>query len=136
MRIALGLLTLTALSSPSLAAELLPQPALVHVEISDGKRATDYAIYIAPDGEGMLDVGAGPEVTKVKLRVIRRGPGAAPVLEFEVNHSGANHLGYTARGEIAPPKPGKRVLIARVPQPSGAIDLLLSIAPEGSDGEK
>src|SRR4051812_34982744 len=124
-------LTLTAaflaLSPLAVAAEPpRPQPLLAHVEIARGKTTTEQAVFLSSEGE--IDETLPTSSTKVRLRVLRAADGTTD-LAFDLSHVGAEHVSWSARGEIAQPPPGKRVLIARVAEPSGPVEVYLSVAP-------
>ncbi len=129
------LLPLPVLLYASIAhADAPPAPMLAHVELVEGKLSTDHAVFIAPDsGGGELDVDTpGQLVTKVKVRMIQRGA-SAPEIEFEVVrtsiHKTSPQLSFGAKGQIAAPPPGKKVLVARVPHNGATVDILLSLTP-------
>lgn len=105
----------------------LPLPMLAHVEIG----GAEHAVFISPDGDGgSLDIDVpGQTLTKVKVRLTRRGPATVPGVAFEVMHVGTDKSAFTARGEIALPLPGKSVLVARIPQKGKSLDVLLSLTP-------
>jgi len=105
------------------------QPVLAHLEVVEGKSVSDHVVGVAPSSEGLLDVdSAGPQVTRVRLRYLA-GKDGAPELAYEVKHVGADKSSWAAVGEVPPPPPGKRTLVARVPQPSGNVELYLTLVP-------
>jgi hypothetical protein len=127
MRIVHALL-LAALFLPSIVrADPVPSPMLAHVELVEGKQRTDYAVFIAPDGNGgELKVDApGQLTTKVDLGM-RRGP-SGPELAFSIEHLSPDKSSYTARGEIALPPPGKKVVVARVPRGESSVEVVVSL---------
>jgi hypothetical protein len=109
-----------------------PASLLVHVEISDGeghaRSSADHAVFIADSEWGELHADSpGAASTHVKLRVVDRPAG--PTLLFDVQHVDADKASYSARGSIALPPPGRRVVVARVPRRGGDAEIALSIAP-------
>jgi hypothetical protein len=105
------------------------QPVLAHLEVVEGKVTHDHVVGVAPSSEGTLDVDApGPQTTKVRLRYLQ-GKDGAPELAYEVKHVGADHTSWAASGEVAPPPPGKRMLVAKVPQGSTNVELYLTLVP-------
>jgi hypothetical protein len=112
-------------------------PLLAHVEIADvtgtQRAATDHAVFVSPSGEpGELRVDVpGQLSTSIKLRYVGRGastPGAAGVIDYEVMRSAPDKSSLHARGEIAAPAPGTRVLIARLPRGSGSVEIALTFS--------
>jgi hypothetical protein len=105
----------------------LPPPMLAHLELVDGKQHTDYAVFIGSDGKGSeLKVDSpGQLATRVNFE-LRRSP-EGPALAFWVEHVGPDKSSYAARGEIALPPVGKKVLAARVPRGDASVDVLLSL---------
>jgi hypothetical protein len=95
---------------------------LMHVEVVEGRQATDHAVFVCDNGDGEVKVDApGGVSTKVKLRM--RG---GPVVAFEVEHQAADRTTWMARGETSLPAPGKRVVVARVPEAGGTAEVVLS----------
>jgi hypothetical protein len=118
-----------ALTATDARAAEPAQPVLAHLEVVEGKSVQDHVVGVAPSSEGLLDVDtAGPNVTRVRLRYLQPRDGAAE-LAYEVKHVGADKSSWAAAGEVTPPAPGKRVLVARVPQPTGAVELYLTLVP-------
>jgi hypothetical protein len=101
-------------------------PVLARVEIAQNKATTEHAVYVGPDGEVAVDA-PGTSSTKVRLRLQRRDNNTE--LAFDLAHTGADHTSWFARGEIVEPQPGKRVLVARVAEPAGPVEVYLSVAP-------
>jgi hypothetical protein len=88
-------------------------PLLAHIDIVDGARESALALVVPPNGEPSELSVSGPVTTKIRLRRSTLG------LEFDVEHIAADHTGFHARGEVPMPPVGKRVVVARVPRPSG-----------------
>jgi hypothetical protein len=124
-------LALAVLSLPMTAARAdTPPPASVvaHLEIVSPQRTSEHAISIAPDGDsGSVDAdGPGRTNTHVQMRLHTRG-GAG--ISFEVRHVAEDKTTWSAKGDVPPPAPGKKVVVARVPQAGGDIELRLSLTP-------
>jgi hypothetical protein len=118
-----------ALSAAHASAAEPVVPVLAHLEVVEGKQVYDHVVGVAPSSEGLLDVDTpGPMVTRVRLRYLQ-GKDGAPELAYEVKHTGADKSSWAAAGEVTPPMPGKRMLVARVPQQSGAVELYLTLVP-------
>jgi hypothetical protein len=121
-----------ALAAPHARAAEPAQPVLAHLEVVEAKSISDHVVGVAPSSEGMLDVDtpsqSGSMVTRVRLRYLQAKDGT-PELAYEVKHVGADKSSWAASGEVTPPPPGKRMLVARVPQPSGAVELYLTLVP-------
>ncbi|HZS36279.1 MAG TPA: hypothetical protein VFF06_05605 [Polyangia bacterium] len=130
----LGLLLAVCPFSAIARADAQPAlaPALAHVEIAEtqgGQRAVDdHAVFVTPSGEpGEVVVNQpGGQQTRLKLRLVTHG---APGVSFEIERVASDRTSYTAKGEIALPPPGKKVLLARVPRASGPVEIWLSLAP-------
>lgn len=135
MKIRFWIVALTAVSASAARADAPPAlaPSLAQLEIAETQgsaRASDeLAVFVTPSGEpGELDVSQpGGLQTRIKLRLITHG---APAVAFNVERVGADHASFAAKGEIALPPAGKKVLLARVPRPTGAVELWLTLAPK------
>jgi hypothetical protein len=101
-------------------------PVLARVEIAQGKTVTDQAVYLGPDGEVAVEA-PGASSTKIHLHLQRRDNRTQ--LAFDLAHTGADRTSWFARGEIVQPEAGKRVLVARVAEPSGPVEIYLSVTP-------
>jgi len=95
---------------PALA--LADPPQVAHVDIVDGKSENELVLALPPSGDAELAVN-GPVSTRVRLHKAALG------LEFEVEHVGADHTSFKARGEVVAPQPGKKITLVKIPRVTG-----------------
>jgi hypothetical protein len=118
-------LALTALA-PAARAEEPGAPILMRVEIAGRDHTDSHAVYVAPDGDAGVVGVEGRATTHLKLQLHTR---ARPGVSFEVRRIGEDKTMWTARGDAALPQAGKKLVVGRVPQPGGDVEIRLSVAP-------